>query len=1082
MEGILKSSASRPLRRQILMFVALPIVTLMMVVVIFTSAKVSSALDYELRLRLDASAAQAAEMTDSKLRLATESCESIAMNDVVVNGIIDLEHRESTLQPYFRSLVLPGAKDQLVVMTDDRGRLIASNDPTHEGFADASWLDEVVEQGKSHVSISDAHVTIAVPVVSLGRPEATLVATFALEGFLSNLVPTSNDQFHFFELNNAVIASSRPSVVDLGTASKPVRKGWISATATSSEFTPLSVTVLESETLAFASRRTVRNAMLVQMAILILGLLGAIWLATRLVTEPLSRFLGRIEQVQQTGDLSLRVEATGAREIVELENRFNSMVSELESNTVSIEELRSSQEQLDLALTSANIGLFDWDAVTNNVYYSPTTKTQLGYSEDESWTTFDEWESRLHPDDRSKALARVNSYLEQETEDYESTYRLRCKNGEYLWVLSRGKARRMPDGSVARVIGVNIDIHDRKIAEQQLLLTQHAVDYSADGVFFIRPDGSLRYANRQAELYLGYSAEELCTMKLQQVVSILNDVSWSKRWNTIKEAKNVVFDSSHLRKDGSTYDCNVNAWHIDFEGDEVIVASFRDTTKQNREMFLRKTLFEGSIDGQLLRDQNGIVECNLAAAKMLGFVSRAEMLLHHHSSFSPDFQPDGERSIEKAVEMDALAYENGFHQFEWAHRRITGEEFPVEVTLRLVELDTGPALLTIWHDLTSIRAKEEELASTGRLIEQSLNEVYIFDVDSLQITFVNRGALQNLGFESEEILNLTPLDLNPNHNHAQFRALIGPLVSGQQQQLVYHSVHRRKDGSQYNVEVHLQYSVFRGKQSFIAIVLDVTERIRNEEMLRRVNQELKRSNEELEQFAYVASHDLQEPLRKVSSFCELLEEDYGDKLDDDGKQYMGYIVDGAKRMRNLIRDLLAFSRVKTQEGTLAEIELEPCLLAALANLSSAIEESQAKITFSKLPSVRGNHSLLTQLFQNLIGNSVKYRGDKQPRIHVAVESNQDDWTISVADNGIGIEPKYRDRVFGVFKRLHSRDEYPGTGIGLAICARIVERMNGRIWIDSNDDGGSTFCFSIPKNATIDLRTKSSGEIPFPTLQ
>ena len=1078
MEGILNASASRPLRHQILIFVALPIVVLMMLVVVFTSARVSSALNHELRLRLDASAAQAAEMTDSKLRLATEACESIAQNDVVVNGIVDLEHRESTLQPYFRSLVLPGAPDQHVVMTDYRGRPIASSHQDPRGFTDASWLDEVIEQGQSHVSITDARVTIAVPVICSGRPEATIVAMFSLEEFLSNLVPTTSDQFHFFSLDNAVVASSRPFLVDVGTESQPV-EGWISATATSNAFTPLRVTVLESESLALASNKTVNNAMMVQMAILMLGLLGAISLTTRLITKPLSRCLGSIEQVQQTGDLSLRVETSGTREIAELGIRFNSMVSELESTTVSVEDLRSSQEQLDLALISANIGLFDWDAVTNKVYFSPTAKTQLGYSEEENWTTFSEWESRLHPDDRTKAIAQVNSYLAKKTDEYDSTYRLRRNDGTYLWVLSRGKASRAPDGSVARVVGVNIDIHDRKIAEHQLQLTQHAVDNSADGVFFIRPDGSLRYANRQAMQYLGYSIDELRTMKIHQIASIVNDVSWTTRWDAIKEAKNIVFDSVHLRKNGSSYECNVNAWHIDFEGEEVIVASFRDTTKQNRETFLRKTLFEGSIDGQLLRDHNGIVECNLAAAKMLGFQSKGEMLVHHPSYFSPEFQPDGQRSIEKAIEMDALAYKSGFHQYEWVHTRITGEDFPVQVTLRLVELDTGPALLTIWHDLTSIRAKEEELASTGRLIEQSLNEVYIFDVDSLQITFVNRGALQNLGYESEEILNLTPLDLNPHHNHAQFRALIRPLVRGEQERLIYHSVHRRKDGSLYNVEVHLQHSAFRGKNSFIAIVLDVTERIRNEEMLRRVNQELKRSNEDLEQFAYVASHDLQEPLRKVSAFCELLEEDFGDKLDEEGKRYMGYIVDGAGRMRNLIRDLLAFSRVKTQGGAFSKIELEPCLHAALANLSSAIEESQAKITFSKMPTVCGDHRLFTQLFQNLIGNSVKYRGDKKPRIHVGVESNQGDWIISVADNGIGIEPQYRDKVFGVFKRLHSRDEYPGTGIGLAICARIVERMNGRIWTDSNGHGGSTFHFSIPKNATAELRSTSNWEISLP---
>jgi signal transduction histidine kinase len=228
------------------------------------------------------------------------------------------------------------------------------------------------------------------------------------------------------------------------------------------------------------------------------------------------------------------------------------------------------------------------------------------------------------------------------------------------------------------------------------------------------------------------------------------------------------------------------------------------------------------------------------------------------------------------------------------------------------------------------------------------------------------------------------------------------------------------------------------------------------------NASLAQSNQELEQFAYVASHDLQEPLRKVSSFCELLENEYGDQLEGDATLYMEFIVNGAERMRSLIRDLLAFSRVNSQCSQLVKLDSGQALEEAIFNLEVAIDESAAVITHDELPTMRGNLVMLTQLFQNLIGNGIKYRSDRSPRIHVGVRDDEECWVFSVIDNGIGISPQFHDRVFGIFKRLHGRTEYPGTGVGLAICKRIVDRLQGTIWVESTEGEGATFSFSIPK--------------------
>jgi len=228
--------------------------------------------------------------------------------------------------------------------------------------------------------------------------------------------------------------------------------------------------------------------------------------------------------------------------------------------------------------------------------------------------------------------------------------------------------------------------------------------------------------------------------------------------------------------------------------------------------------------------------------------------------------------------------------------------------------------------------------------------------------------------------------------------------------------------------------------------------------------ELRRSNAELEQFAYVASHDLQEPLRKVASFCQLLEKRYGDQLDERGASYIGYAVDGAKRMQVLINDLLTFSRVGRLNTTHAEVDLAAVLADARDNIATAVEESGAEIILPPggLPDVIGDPTLLTILWQNLVGNAVKFRRDGvPPRITVEWERDEDQYSFSVTDNGIGISPEFADKVFVIFQRLHGRDAYAGTGIGLALCKKIVEYHGGSIWIDTSYTQGTRFRFTLP---------------------
>jgi PAS domain S-box-containing protein len=250
---------------------------------------------------------------------------------------------------------------------------------------------------------------------------------------------------------------------------------------------------------------------------------------------------------------------------------------------------------------------------------------------------------------------------------------------------------------------------------------------------------------------------------------------------------------------------------------------------------------------------------------------------------------------------------------------------------------------------------------------------------------------------------------------------------------------------------------------------DITARKQAEDELRRAHAdlerkatELERSNSELEQFAYVASHDLQEPLRMVSSYTQLVLRRYGERLDGDAKEFMAYVVDGAARMKQLIEDLLAYSRVGTRGKEFKPVPVETAVRRAINNLRTAIEESGASITYDALPTVEADDVQLAQLFQNLMGNALKFRSASVPRIHILAKELESEWEFGVKDNGIGIEPQYFDRIFMVFQQLHTKGEFPGTGIGLAICKKVAERHGGRIWVSSTLGEGSTFHFTLPK--------------------
>jgi PAS domain S-box-containing protein len=396
----------------------------------------------------------------------------------------------------------------------------------------------------------------------------------------------------------------------------------------------------------------------------------------------------------------------------------------------------------------------------------------------------------------------------------------------------------------------------------------------------------------------------------------------------------------------------------------------------------------------------------------------------------------------------------------------------VEIHDALVRNATGETvgIRTALLDLTERKRGEEALreseAKFRELFDCAPVAYHELDLDGV-VRRVNRAECALLGYGAGEMLGRPIWEFIAGGEREASQEALRRKLSGEQPLEPYQRRYLQRDGGELWVEIHdaLVRNATGGTVGIRTALLDITERKRMAEAIERHAEKLARSNAELERFAYVASHDLQEPLRMVASFTQLLAKRYSGQLDETANRYIYYAVDGAKRMQQLIADLLAYSRVNSKELDLRQTECEALVVGAMRNLQAAINESGASVDWDPLPVLWVDQGQLTQLFQNLLGNAIKFgtKGES-PRIHVSAADGGAHWVLSVQDNGIGIDPRQAERVFQIFQRLHSRAEYPGTGIGLAVCQKVAERHGGKIWVESAPGVGSTFRFTIPKPA------------------
>jgi PAS domain S-box-containing protein len=639
-----------------------------------------------------------------------------------------------------------------------------------------------------------------------------------------------------------------------------------------------------------------------------------------------------------------------------------------------------------------------------------------------------------------------------------------------------------PGGAVELVAGLSIDITHRKAVEKHLAQTEARyrglLEAAPDGMVVVNQRGDIVLLNSRAERQFRYWRDELIGQKVKSIIPqgfaerLVADGTRTAA-EALAQQIGMGIELTGRRKDGSEFPIEIMLSPLESAEGILVTAAIRDiSVRKEAERHLAQMegkyrgLLEAAPDGMVVVNQSGeIVLLNAQAEKQFGY-QRNELLGQIVKSIIPEgfaerLIADGTRTA-----AEALAQQIGTG-IELTGRCKDGSEFPIEIMLSPLDSAEGILVTAAIRDISVRKKAERHLVQTeGKyrgLLEAAPDGMVVVN-QSGEIVLLNAQAEKQFGYQRDELLGQIVKSIIPegfaerliaDGTRTAAEALAQQIGTG------IELTGRRKDGSEFPIEIMLSPLDSAEGILVTAAIRDIT--IRKDAEADRVQKidELNRSNEELEQFAYVASHDLQEPLRMVASYTQLLSRRYKGKLDSDADEFISFAVDGANRMQRLIQDLLTYSRVGKRGLELRDVSCDQALQTALKNLSAVVEERGALVTHDPLPEVKADETQLVQLFQNLVGNAIKYQGPGISHVHISAQrSGAAKWTLSVQDTGLGISPEFFERIFGMFQRLHKRGEFEGTGMGLAICKKIVERHGGSIWVESKPGAGSTFLFTL----------------------
>jgi PAS domain S-box-containing protein len=643
--------------------------------------------------------------------------------------------------------------------------------------------------------------------------------------------------------------------------------------------------------------------------------------------------------------------------------------------------------------------------------------------------------------------------------------------GGKLWLETQLVPLRNEAGEVTSVMGVSRDVTERKQSDEAVREAkerfQALFEQASDGIFLADNKGRYIEVNTAGCRLLGYTKKEI----LEKTLNDLTKVSPAEpiRFEELQLGKTIFSYREMIRKDGTLMPVEISAKQY---ADGTLQGIVRDITERKAaddalresEARFRRLLEMVPLplchvdkDGTIIFRNERFVQVFGYTAEDVPTLTEWWLRAYPDSQYRQWVTEKWDSAIRRAA-----AEGRDIDPIEYIVTCKNGEERNIEIS----GITLGDEFLATFVDFTARKQTESALRDSEERFRATFEQAA---VGIAQVGLggrwlrVNQRLCDIVGYTAEELLPLTfqdithPDDLNTDLDYVR------QVLAGKIQTYSMEKRYIRKDRSQVwiNLTVGLVRDEATAPKYFVSVVEDITERKKTEEKLKKVMDDLARSNAELERFAYVASHDLQEPLRMVTSYLQLLERRYKDKLDGDALEFINYAVDGSNRMKTLISDLLSYSRVGTRGKEFALTDCEEILGRVLDNLQISIEENRAKVTHDPLPKLMADDVQLESLFQNLIGNAIKFHGKKPPRVHVGVNKDEKGWIFSVSDNGIGIDPQYFERIFIIFQRLHNREEYPGTGIGLAISKRIVERHGGRMWIESQPGKGSTFFFTLP---------------------
>jgi len=615
---------------------------------------------------------------------------------------------------------------------------------------------------------------------------------------------------------------------------------------------------------------------------------------------------------------------------------------------------------------------------------------------------------------------------------------------------------------------ITVETDNLKALEKTKAELEKIMDYSLDMICRVDADSTILSVSAAAKTILGYAPDELIGRHLFDFIYQEDLEKTAGMAARVMAGEEMIHNENrYIRKDGSLV---YLTWSARWDPkDQIRYGIARDATeKKKSEADLLesekkyKYLFEHNPLPILMWDFETlqIVDCNQEAVNTYGY-TREEFLQLTTKQLRPD---EDVPLLEDAIKTEESYGEP--HHRTWRHKKKNGEIMYMEVTGHLINYNGRKVSLALSHDITERKKTEQALEgaySEKNTILESIGDAFFAIDRNWIVTYWNNHAERVLMVAKDAILghNLWEVfsDSVNSESYKNYHKAI------ETNQVIHFEDHYAPLNSWYEI------SAYPSDNGLSVYFKDITERKASEMRLTKLNEDLQKqtkelaiSNAELEQFAYVASHDLQEPLRMVTSFLSQLEKKYSDVIDDKGRQYIHFAVDGAKRMRQIILDLLDFSRVGRMEEDPEEVDFNKLLNEILALYRRQIEELNAKISFEKLPLVQTYKTPLRQVFQNLIGNSLKYhKQDGIPEIKISCKETKTHFQFSVQDNGIGIAPEYFEKIFIIFQRLHNKDEYSGTGMGLAITKKIIENLGGKIWIESKEGKGSVFYFTLLKN-------------------